>query len=1180
MGARHPINKPPDGLLSHEHDDPQQLDDKQTENEDIYDDDQQTVPDHSSNTAETGPGCEKFKQGDIRFHLTRDKTGQATLNLRKLSSRQEETGRKRESKITTMRRKMMESRKSKENQDARKVKVITNRVVKTYRGQKIIDARDVPENNLIQSEELVVVGSDVEALYPSLSDVEVAVICFNAVMESNIRFQNFDYRKGRIYIAMHMTEDEQRRSPLYRVLPRRTTRNGVRPGVGAKPGNEENWMFPAEDRTEFEERLIVAMATQIGVLTMMSTHRYSFAGKTYLQNSGGPIGLRATCAVARVVMNTWDTKWMEMMTTNNLAIITGVRYMDDIRAFLHAIRAGWRMWDGRLCFCEEWKMEDMKDGKSATRRTAEILLNLMNQIMPFLKFTMEIGEDFIDMKLPTLDVRIWIRNGRIEYDFFEKTMSTNTVLHAKTAQSEKTKFASLAQEVVRRLLHTSRTLPSSHRMENLEKFCQKMTNSGHNKTYIKSVIISGIEKYTKKYNKSILPSSHKDFKPLHLGTNFNTLGRWRNKMLEKNNWYKDQKDGKDGGKGMKKGNQMDGKEKVETTTVIFVPATRGGKLTEMLKTKEDELARITKFRVRYQEAGGTKLGLLFSTDLGAGDACGRLDCQPCESRTEKRPNCKAQSILYESKCVICNPSDTSSRQEHPRNGIYIGESSRSLYERSKEHLRDAESFDPGSHIIKHWMNVHPDRKDCPDFSFSIKNRFRDCLSRQVAEAISILYTKDQILNSKNEYMANCLTRICIEENRFEKKRNERQAEEQEEAEKHQLLAFKAKHMRPKRNRAEIQSTEEPLRKRMKLFLKAGNQQDQDDLDLETWLRKAEERCQRAGNLKTRLENEKLQVLEKMRMMKNVPIGWKMKSTEATGGPSHHFGEGAPLQQINTRACDHTSQNDENVPEGWKTLPVDGNFESGNSNIQMSNKAVLLGVAQGSSNESPKVPGNRNLGRQDENPEMKPQKSKDEISVVTKEHVETSGGPCHQYGGGAPLKQINTRACDLSDRSKKREERKKRMGNTICLTSYTAWWSRVEKDERRFYREVEKENVKREEKMKELKEKRKGKENFVRKFFPTCESSPGGTQRLITTTKPIDVSSARGRGDGKSVSGRSDLFPAKTSNFIINNSRTVSHNVMNEQKKKTSFEVFGGISRLSTDQSQMGMEPGDRDIRDG
>ena len=109
----------------------------------------------------------------------------------------------------------------------------------------------------------------------------------------------------------------------------------------------------------------------------------------------------------------------------------------------------------------------------------------------------------------------------------------------------------------------------------------------------------------------------------------------------------------------------------------------------------------------------------------------------------------------------------------------------------------------------------------------------------MAKAISILYTKDQILNSSNEYMANCLTRICAEENKFERKKRERQAEEQEEVEKQQLIAFKNKNMRPKRIRAGIQSElEEPLRKRMNLFLKAGNPPVQDDLDLETWLRKA------------------------------------------------------------------------------------------------------------------------------------------------------------------------------------------------------------------------------------------------------------------------------------------------------------------------------------------------------
>jgi hypothetical protein len=197
--------------------------------------------------------------------------------------------------------------------------------------KKILE--DIQDNS-----EVVIIGSDVCALYPSLTNIEVAIICYQAILDSDVKFLNFNFKVAGLYIAMHMTEEEQRRSPLYRVLPRRTTKAGVRPGVSANPKNEENWSFPAVERTDFEERLIVAMAVQIGVLTMMSTHWYSFAGKTYLQKTGGPICLRATCAVARVVMNTWETKWMEMMTDNNLRIITGIRYMDDIRAFLHAIR--------------------------------------------------------------------------------------------------------------------------------------------------------------------------------------------------------------------------------------------------------------------------------------------------------------------------------------------------------------------------------------------------------------------------------------------------------------------------------------------------------------------------------------------------------------------------------------------------------------------------------------------------------------------------------------------------------------------------------------------------------------------------------------------------------------------------------------------------------------------------
>ena len=119
--------------------------------------------------------------------------------------------------------------------------------------------------------------------------------------------------------------------------------------------------------------------------------------------------------------------------------------------------------------------------------------------------------------------------------------------------------------------------------------------------------------------------------------------------MERNTWYKDKKEGKSGGR--RQPFLKDGKDK----TVIFVPSTKDGKLTKMLKEKEEELAKLTKFKIRYQEAGGTKLAMMFSTDLAAGEACGREDCQPCGSRAEKRPNCRSESILYESSCVECNP---------------------------------------------------------------------------------------------------------------------------------------------------------------------------------------------------------------------------------------------------------------------------------------------------------------------------------------------------------------------------------------------------------------------------------------------------------------------------------------------------------------------------------------------
>ena len=136
----------------------------------------------------------------------------------------------------------------------------------------------------------MIVGADVATLYPSLNDIEVAIIIFNAILNADIKFLNFNLKVASVYIAMHLTPDEVQRSPLRRVLPRRSPKGGMRPGVSANPKKIENWIFPEDGMSEHEERLIVATTTQIGVLVSMNTHQYSFNGQTYLQQSGVHIG--------------------------------------------------------------------------------------------------------------------------------------------------------------------------------------------------------------------------------------------------------------------------------------------------------------------------------------------------------------------------------------------------------------------------------------------------------------------------------------------------------------------------------------------------------------------------------------------------------------------------------------------------------------------------------------------------------------------------------------------------------------------------------------------------------------------------------------------------------------------------------------------------------------------------
>ena len=207
------------------------------------------------------------------------------------------------------------------------------------------------------------------------------------------------------------------------------------------------------------------------------------------------------------------------------------------------------------------------------------------------------------------------------------------------------------------------------------------------------------------------------------------------------------------------------------------------------------MAEVVNRRVKMVEMGGSQLGQLFSnTDPWSGAACEREDCYTCHQGVQDRKeDCFKRNILYKSRCEIClkeqerievedkeageeqgaaNKKKRRGGTDFTEKGVYVGESSRSLYERTKEHLADALKDAPDSHMRKDWREAHPEVEDMPKFIFKIVKNFKDCLSRQVAESVRI-DLRGSVINSKTVYSRNRLPRLEVEKPEWERAEEDR-----------------------------------------------------------------------------------------------------------------------------------------------------------------------------------------------------------------------------------------------------------------------------------------------------------------------------------------------------------------------------------------------------------------------
>ena len=325
----------------------------------------------------------------------------------------------------------------------------------------------------------------------------------------------------------------------------------------------------------------------------------------------------------------------------------------------------------------------------------------------------------------------------------------------------------------------------------MDNYAQKLINSGYKLEQTRKIIISGLKGYEKK-----LAVSRKKIggRKLHQGAKDSRSLRYRRKLMSKANWFREKPGGKledekeiecvdsiptpkslgrGAERGLKKNVTEHGKlngGEIRTTACIFVDQTPGGELAGRLRKSGRRLEQVTGFEIKVVEMGGSKLQhLLPNTNPWSGAKCGRDECVTCGQGGEKLPNCFQRNLLYESKCMECDRktgmedqegSDSKGGKGKKKEAVYVGETSRSIYERSKEHWGDWRDGKEDSHILKHWLTEH-NGEGKPDFRFKVIRIFKDCLSRQVAESVRI-QERGEVLNSKTVYSRCKIPRLTID----------------------------------------------------------------------------------------------------------------------------------------------------------------------------------------------------------------------------------------------------------------------------------------------------------------------------------------------------------------------------------------------------------------------------------
>ena len=231
-------------------------------------------------------------------------------------------------------------------------------------------------------------------------------------------------------------------------------------------------------------------------------------------------------------------------------------------------------------------------------------------------------------------------------------------------------------------------------------------------------------------------------KPLYRKRSWNMANRLNDKENKKRNWYKMATDS----------------EKVYKS-ILFVPPTPGSGLLKELTSREAEMNKDDKDRIKFVEKGGVKVKQILTNKYPfKNEKCKEKWCPLCKGDYgDFKIACNSKNAGYRWICKTCEKTKKEIK-------AYEGESSRSIRIRSKEHVAGYRNKQLNNFLYKHKTLEHYDEE--VEYKLEITGIFRDALSRQANESIRIYKRPEsENLNSKSEFNHPPTARVVVESKR-------------------------------------------------------------------------------------------------------------------------------------------------------------------------------------------------------------------------------------------------------------------------------------------------------------------------------------------------------------------------------------------------------------------------------